>query len=87
MLGPVIALKLKLLADGLDRKLAVEMWLYPDGSRIAELSTKCEPVDSFETTTQSRDMLQTAGVSLSGEQATKTRVALEYFAGLADAGP
>jgi hypothetical protein len=26
-------------------------------------------------------------VSLSGEQATKTRVALEYFAGLPDAGP
>ena len=87
VLGPVIALKLKLLAAGLDRKLAVELWLYPDGSRIAELSTKCAPADWFETTTQSRDMLQTAGVSLSGEQATKTRVALEYFAGLADAGP
>jgi hypothetical protein len=31
-------------------------------------------------------MLQTAGVSLSGEQATKTRVALEYFAALHHAG-
>jgi hypothetical protein len=82
VLGPVIALKLKLLAAGLDRKLAVELWLYPDGSRIAELSTKCAPADWFETTTQSRDMLETAGVSLSGEQATKTRVALEYFAAL-----
>jgi hypothetical protein len=82
VLGPVIALKLKLLPEGLDRKLAVELWLYPDGSRILELSTKCAPADWFEATTQSRDYLAGLGVSLSGEQATKTRAALEYFAGL-----
>jgi len=82
VLGPVIALKLKLLPADLDRKLAVELWLYPDGSRIAELSTKCAPADWLETTTQSRDFLGEKGVSLSGEQETKTRVALEYFAGL-----
>jgi hypothetical protein len=82
VLGPVIALKLKVLPAGLDRKLAVELWLYPDGSRIAELSTKCAPAEWLETTTQSRDLLETAGVSLSGEQATKTRAALEYFAAL-----
>ena len=72
------------LPAGLDRKLAVELWLYPDGSRIAELSTKCAPADWLETTTQSRDLMKAAGVSLSGEQATKTRVALEYFAALRD---
>jgi hypothetical protein len=82
VLGPVIALKLKVLPAALDRKLAVELWLYPDGSRIAELSTKCAPADWLETTTQSRDYLGDIGVSLSGEQETKTRVALEYFAGL-----
>ena len=84
MLGPVIALKLKVLPADLDRKLAVELWLYPDGSRIAELSTKCAPADWLETATQSRDFLGDLNVSLSGEQATKTRVALEYFAGLHD---
>jgi hypothetical protein len=82
VLGPVIALKLKLVHADLDRKLAVELWLYPDGSRIAELSTKCAPADWLETTTQSRDFLGDKGVSLTGEQETKTRVALEYFAGL-----
>jgi hypothetical protein len=82
VLGPVIALKLKLVHANLDRKLAVELWLYPDGSRIAELSTKCAPGDWLETTTQARDLLRGVGVSLSGEQATKTRVALEYFAAL-----
>jgi hypothetical protein len=82
VLGPVIAFKLKLLPAGLDRKLAVELWMYPDGSRIIELSTKCAPADWFATTAQSRDYLDGAGVSLTGEQATKTRVALEYFAAL-----
>jgi hypothetical protein len=82
MLGPVTAFKLKLLPAGLNRKLAVELWLYPDGSRILELSTKCAPADWFAATTESRDYLQSVGVSVTGEQATKTRVALEYFAAL-----
>ncbi len=82
VLGPVNALKLKLLPEGLDRKLAVELWFYPDGSRILELSTKCAPADWFEATTQSRDFLIDRGVSLSGEQTTKTRAALGYFAAL-----
>lgn len=84
VLGPVTAFKLKLLPADLDRKLAVELWLYPDGSRIMELSAKCAPADWFETITQSRDFLLGLGVSLSGEQATKTRAALEYFAALQD---
>ena len=58
VLGPVIAFKLKVLPEALDRKLAVELWMYPDGSRIVELSTKCLPADWFETTTQSRDYLR-----------------------------
>ena len=82
VLGPVIAFKLKLLPAGLNRKLAVELWLYPDGSRILELSTKCPPADWFAATTESRDYLAGVGVRLTGEQATKTRAALEYFAAL-----
>jgi hypothetical protein len=82
VLGPVHAFKLKLSPEGLNRKLAVELWLYPDGSRILELSTKCAPEDWFETATTSRDFLDGLGVDLSGEQATKTRAALGYFAGL-----
>jgi hypothetical protein len=82
VLGPVHALKLKLSPEGLGRKLAVELWLYPDGSRILELSTKCAPDEWFEAATKSRDFLLGVGVDLSGEQATKTRAALGYFAGL-----
>jgi hypothetical protein len=84
VLGPVHALKLKVSPEGLGRKLAVELWFYPDGSRILELSTKCVPADWFETVTTSRDYLASRGVDLTAEQSTKTRTALEYFAGLLD---
>jgi hypothetical protein len=85
-LGPVNALKLKISPEGLGRRLAVELWFYPDGARILELSTKCAPDDWFEAATQSRDFLLARGVNLSGEQATKTRRALEYFAAFTRAG-
>ena len=49
--------KLKVLPERPRAKLAVELWLYPDGSRIMELSTKCAPADWFEATSQSRDHL------------------------------
>jgi hypothetical protein len=82
VLGPVNVLKLKVTPKGLGRRLAVELWFYPDGSRILELSTKCAPADWFEAVTTSRDYLASLGVNLSGEQSTKTRAALQYFAGL-----
>jgi hypothetical protein len=82
VLGPVMAFKLKLRPTGMTRKLAVELWLYPDGSRLLELSTKCAPVDWYQATSESRDYLQGIGVNLSGAQETKTRKALEHFASL-----
>jgi hypothetical protein len=84
VLGPVHAFKLKISPEGFGRKLAVELWLYPDGSRILELSTKCAPADWFEAATTSRDFLTSRNVDLTAEQSTKTRTALEYFVGLLD---
>jgi hypothetical protein len=80
VLGPVHALKLKLTPKGLKHRLAVELWLYPDGTQILELSTKCAPGDWFTVATESRDFLAGAGLDLTAEQSTKTRTALEYFA-------
>jgi hypothetical protein len=82
VLGPVHAFKLKVSPEGLAGKLAVELWLYPDGSRILELSTKCAPADWFEAATTSRDFLASRKVDLTAEQSTKTRTALEHFADL-----
>jgi hypothetical protein len=79
ILGPIFVLKLKFSPAGYDRKLVAEMWLYPDDSRILELSTKCLPRDAFLTAAETRGFLSRSGVDLSGEQQTKTRRALEYF--------
>ena len=80
ILGPIFVLKLKFAPKGFDRKLVAEMWLYPDNSRILELSTKCEPSEAFQTAAETRSFLAQRGVDLGGEQETKTKKALEFFA-------
>jgi hypothetical protein len=80
LLGPLFVLKLKNYPAGFDRKLVTELWLYPDGSRILELSTKCEPREAFQVAAETRAFLASRGIDLSGKQQTKTRSALEYFA-------
>jgi hypothetical protein len=79
VLGPVFILKLNFSPPGYDRRLVAEMWLYPDGSRILELSTKCPPSEMFQVAVETRAYLAQRGVNLSGEQQTKTRTTLEFF--------
>ena len=81
VLGPVTVFKLKTASGDLRQKLAVELWNYPDGTRILELSTKCAPGDAFQVAAESRAFLTALGIDLGDEQQTKTRTALEYFAG------
>jgi hypothetical protein len=83
VLGPIFVLKLNFVPEGYSRKLVAEMWLYPDGSRILELSTKCPPREMFQVAAESRAFLASRGLDLSGKQQTKTRTALKYFAGSA----
>ena len=59
--------------------MVAEMWLYPDNSRILELSTKCAPSEAFDTAAQARAFLTERGVDLDAPQETKTRKALNYF--------
>jgi hypothetical protein len=79
-LGPIFVLKLRLEPPALGRRLVAEMWIYPDGSRILELSTRAETNEAFQVAAETRAFLAERGVDLSGEQETKTRKALEYFA-------
>jgi hypothetical protein len=85
MLGPLFVLKLAFVPAEFARKLVVEMWLYPDGARILELSTKCAPQEMFQVAMEARAYLARRGVDLGGDQQTKTRTALEYFSGHLDA--
>jgi hypothetical protein len=79
VLGPVFILKLNFSPEGYERRLVAEMWLYPDGSRILELSTKCPPSEMFQVAVETRAYLAQRGVNLSAEQQTKTRTTLEFF--------
>jgi hypothetical protein len=79
LLGPILVLKLNSTPPEFDRKLVAELWLYPDGSRILELSTKCPPSEMFQVAFEARAFLAGHGVDLSGEQQTKTKSALEQF--------
>ena len=85
VLGPITVLKLKFEPEELGRGMVAEMWFYPDGSRILELSTKCVPTMAFQTAAESRAYLHERGVNLAGEQQTKTKTALEFFANEASA--
>ena len=80
VLGPINVLKLKFSPDDLARQMVAELWNYPDGSRILELSTKCRTDEAFDTAARTRTFLASRGVDLSSEQHTKTRAALAYFA-------
>lgn len=79
ILGPIFVLKLRFSPKGYDRSLVAELWLYPDDSHTIELSTKCKPAEAFQVAAETRAFLSSRGVSLSGEQQTKTRNVLNYF--------
>jgi hypothetical protein len=79
-LGPTFVLKLRFPAPKLEgRTLVAEVWLYPDGSRILELSTKCLPAAAFQVAAETRAYLAGHGVTIGGHQQTKTKAALDFF--------
>ena len=80
--GPINLAKLKFSPRGFKRVVVAELWFYPDGSRILELSTKCAHDEAFQALTETCAFLMQRGISLTGEQQTKTRKALEYFSRL-----
>lgn len=79
-LGPITILKLRFSPQGYAGRMVAELWFYPDGSRILELSTKAGTTEAFEVAARARHYLAERGIDLSGEQQTKTKTALEFFA-------
>jgi hypothetical protein len=57
-----------------------EMWFYPDGRRLLELSTKCAPGETMQVATETRLFLADHDIDVTGVQETKTKNALQYFA-------
>ena len=60
---------------------SAELWLYPDGSRILELSTKCVPAEAIKRAVEARAYLGSRASTWTGEQQAKTPPALEFFQG------
>jgi hypothetical protein len=81
-IGPINIAKLKFTTNGFKRFIAAEMWFYPDGSRLLELSIKCTPNKAFQVLGELRAFLTQRGISLMGKQDTKTRKTLRYFSDL-----
>jgi hypothetical protein len=80
VLGPIFVLKATFTPEGFDRRMVGEMWFYPDGRRLLELSTKCAPGETMQVATETRLFLADHDVDLSGVQETKTKNALQFFA-------
>ena len=80
VLGPIFVLKLPFFPAALRQRLVAEMWLYPDGSRILELSTKCLPSDIGAVLADTQRFLDERGIDRSGDQQAKTKRALTFFA-------
>jgi hypothetical protein len=57
VMGPILVLKIKWLPEELPNKMVAELWTYPDGSLILELSTKCAPADLISTIDDTRAYL------------------------------
>jgi hypothetical protein len=82
VLGPINLMKLEFDPEGLKRKFTAELWMYPDGSRILELSTKATPGDAFHVAAGTRAYLKKKGLDLTAEQQPKTNRALKHFTDL-----
>jgi hypothetical protein len=87
ILGPINIVKLKFRPADLGRRLVAELWLYPDGGRCLELSTKCPPAEAFTVAAEAKAFLGGKGIDLSAPQTTKTKTALRYFAEHMDPQP
>ena len=78
-LRPTFVLKARKWIKRLDRRLVVEMWLFPDGSRNLEITVKSEPSEAFQVAQEAKEFFKDIGIGLSADQQTKTRAAMQFF--------
>jgi hypothetical protein len=77
-LGPTFLLRLKQQPKNFDRPVVVELWLYPDGSRILEISTKGSPEEAFQLAAQFRTFIADCEIPLETKAVMKTGTALAF---------
>jgi hypothetical protein len=80
-LGPIPSKTWELRLPELESKLSAELWTLPDGRALLEISTKVPRAESDRAAAALDAALRARGLSTSGADETKTRAALECFAG------
>jgi len=80
VLGPVNVVRLT--SGKPESRIDVESWLYPDGSRVVELSAKCRPARSRRVAATMRDLIGDRRIVLSREQTTKTQMFMQRLTSL-----
>ncbi len=78
-LGPTFTLKSTVEPRKMKRRFVAEVWLYQDGARLMELSTKCDPSQTFGVVAEVRAYLAKLGIEVDTTGQTKTRTALDFF--------
>ena len=79
-LGPTFLLRIRKQPVEFDRLISLELWLYPDGSRVLEISTVGLPEEGFQLAAHFKGYLATCGIPTEAAAATKTGKALQFFA-------
>jgi hypothetical protein len=78
-LGPVEVHRTRPRYEGLGRGLELQEWMYPDGSRLLEVSTRCTAADLLQTAVQAKAFLDRHHIVQSGPRPTKADATLDYF--------
>jgi len=82
VMGPIRVLRWKLEHEGFPHRLTVEEWRLPNGDDLVEVSIKVLPAEAGRAQKAFCAHLEKLGLDPQGAQETKTRTALQYFAGV-----
>lgn len=77
--GPVEVTRTPAGTTGFAATMIVECWVFPDRSRLVELSTRCRTAHAGTVAARARGFLDDHGVTPAAVQTTKTRACLDYF--------
>ena len=80
VMGPIRVLRWKLRHKNFPHELTLEEWRLPNGEDLVEVSIKVPPKKAPQAQKEFDKHLREFGLDPKGDQQTKTRTALEYFA-------
>lgn len=76
---PIFTLRAKHRSKEYKRGITVEVWMWHDGTRVLEISTKCLPAEAFQVGAEFKAYLLENGIDVDAVQDTKTRTAMQKF--------